>query len=119
MDPLDLHARLATVLTLYLGALGVWGVVLGAMGSGPTPSFRGALVIVEVAIAAQGILGVLAWPARGPAQWIHVLYGAALLLAIPLAATIVRDGSPRRTALTLGVASLFAAGLAIRGITTA
>lgn len=119
MDPLDLHARLATALALYLGALGLWGVFLGATGSGPTPSYRGAVVIVEVAIAAQGILGVLAWPARGPAQWIHVLYGLALVLAIPLAATIVREGSPRRTALTLGVASFFAAGLAIRGMTTA
>jgi hypothetical protein len=114
----DLHARLATALVLYLAALGLWGIALGATGSGPTASYRGAIVIVEVAIAAQGLLGVVAWPARGPAQWIHVLYGLAMLLAIPLAASIVRAGSPRRTSLTLGVASLFAAGLAIRGVTT-
>jgi hypothetical protein len=119
VDALDLHARLATALTLYLGALGLWGIVLGATGSGPTPSFRGAIVIVEAAIAAQGLLGIAAWPSRGPAQWIHVLYGFAMLFAIPLAATIVRAGSPRRTSLTLGVASLFAAGLAIRGMSTA
>lgn len=119
MDVLDLHTRLATALVLYLGALGVWGIALGASGSGPTASFRGALVIVEVAIAAQGLLGIASWPAKGPPQWQHVLYGAALLLAIPLAATMARDGSPRRTALSLGLASLFAAGLAIRGMTTA
>lgn len=119
MDALDLHARLATAILLYLLALGAWGIALGARGSGPSPSFRGAIVIVEVAIAAQGGLGALAWPARGGAQWIHVLYGFALLLALPLTASVVRQGTPRRTALMLGLASLFAAGLAIRGITTA
>lgn len=119
MDALDLHSRLATAVALYLAALGVWGVLLGLRGAGPSPSYRGALVIVEIAILAQGLLGVVAWPARGPPQWIHVLYGLALALAIPLAATMVREGSPRRTALTLGVVSFFAAGLAIRGMTTA
>lgn len=119
MDTLGLHARLATAIALYLGALGVWGGLLAARGSGPSPSYRGALVIAEVAILAQGLLGALAWPAHGPPEWIHVLYGFALALALPLAATIAREGSPRRTALTLGLASFFAAGLAVRGITTA
>lgn len=119
MDALDLHARLATALALYLGALGVWGVVLGIAGSGPTASYRGAIVIVEVAIVAQGLLGAVAWPTRGPAEAIHVLYGVALALTLPLVASIVREGSPRRAALSLGLGSFFAAGLAIRGITTA
>ncbi len=119
MDPLDLHGRLATAIALYLVALGVWGIALGAFGSGPSPSFRGAIVVVEAAIVAQGALGGIAWVSRGPAQWIHVLYGLALVLALPLAATIVREGTPRRTALTLGLAALFAAGLCVRGITTA
>lgn len=117
MDALDLHIRLASAVALYLAALGLWGLWLGARGAGPTPSYRGALIIVEVAIAAQGLLGALAWPRTAP-PWIHVLYGLALILAIPLAATIVRQGTPRRTSLTLGLASLFAMGLAIRGITT-
>lgn len=119
MDALDLHARLATALVLYLAALGVWGIVLGVTGSGPTASYRGAIVIVEVAIVAQGLLGAVAWPARGPAEAVHVLYGVALAVTLPLVAGVVREGSPRRTALSLGVGSFFAAGLAIRGITTA
>lgn len=119
MDPLDLHSRLSTALVLYLGALGLWGIALGLVASGPTPSFRGALVIAEIAIVAQGLLGIVSWPSSGPPEWQHVLYGAALLVAIPLAATFVREGTPKRTALTLGLASLFAAGLAIRGMTTA
>lgn len=118
MDVLDLHSRFSTALVLYLGLLGLWGILLGVTGSGPSPSFRGALVIVEVAIAAQGLLGIVSWPSNGPPDAMHVLYGAALLFAIPFAATMVRESSPRRTALTLGLAALFAAGLAVRGITT-
>jgi hypothetical protein len=119
LDVLDLHSRLSTALALYLAAAGVWGIALGLVGPGPTPSFRGALVIAEVGIVAQGLFGLLAWPSSGPPEWQHVLYGAALALALPLAATFVRESSPRRTALTLGLASLFAMGLAIRGMTTA
>jgi len=118
VDVLPLHAQLATALVLYLAALGVWGIALAAAGSGPTPSYRGSLVIAEVAIVLQGLLGVLAWLTSGPSDAIHVLYGLALAVTIPLVATIVREGSPRRTALSLGLAALFAAGLAIRGVTT-
>lgn len=108
---------MAYALVLYLTAVGLWGIALGII-SGPTPSFRGALVIAEIAVVAQGLLGVLAVTARGLPEWQHILYGLALVVAIPLAATMVRQGSPRRTALTLGLTALFAAGLAIRGITT-
>ena len=116
---LELHARLATAIALYLAALGIWGVLLAALGSGPTHGYRGAVVIVEVVVVAQGILGAVAWSQRGPPDAIHVLYGLALVLALPLAATLVREVAPRRAALAMGLASFFAAGLAIRGITTA
>ena len=120
MDTLFLHQRLAVAILLYLVALGIWGVALAARGQGPSPSYRGAIVIVEIAILAQGALGGLTWiGGQGPPQdWLHILYGFALLLALPFASTFVRDSSPRRTALTLGLVAFFAAGLAIRGITT-
>ena len=116
---LDLHARLATAVAIYLGALGIWGILLALRGSGPTPGFRGALVIIEIAIIAQGGAGVWVWLTRVPPDPIHVLYGVALALALPLAATLVREVSPRRAALALGLAAFFAAGLALRGMATA
>lgn len=118
MDLLSVHAQLARALILYLAFLGVWGILLGVGGSGPTPSYRGALVIASIVIVGQGLLGVGSWVTTGPSDPIHVLYGLALVVTLPLVATIVREGSPRRTALSLGLASLFAAGLAIRGLTT-
>ena len=119
MDLLDLHGRLGMALALYFAALGVWGIGLGALGSGPSPAFRGAIVVVEIAVAAQGIPGLLLWLRGLSMQGVHALYGFALLVTMPMAASIVREGSPRRTSLALGVAALFAAGLCVRGLTTA
>jgi hypothetical protein len=50
---------------------------------------------------------------------VHVLYGFALALAMPLAASLVRERTGRGQSVALGIAALFTAGLAIRGIFTA
>ena len=116
---LSLHGRVATAIVLYLSIVGLWGLWLGLRGSAPTPSFIGALVIFEVAAVGQGLLGIALLLSRAPSQSLHILYGFALALAIPLAATMVRRREGRTASLTFGLMALFAAGLAIRGITTA
>jgi hypothetical protein len=116
---LGLHDRLAAALVLYLVAAGAWGSYLAIRASGPTPGFRGALVVGEVAIAAHALTGAALLLGRGGASGIHILYGAALLLALPLAATLVRGRTPRATSFALALAAFFAAGLALRGMTTA
>ena len=117
---LSVHGRLATVLVLYYTAVGVWGLALGVRNSGPTPGFRGAIVIAEIAAVAQGAFGALVFLfLRAPAESLHILYGFALALAMPLAASLVRDRTARGQSVALGFAALFTAGLAIRGITTA
>lgn len=115
----SLHGRLATVLVLYYTAIGLWGLYLGVRNSGPTPGFRGAIVIAVVAAFAQGVVGILVFAlVRPPRESLHILYGFALVLAMPLAATLMKDRQPRGQSLALGLAALFTAGLAIRGITT-
>jgi hypothetical protein len=117
---LALHGRSATALVLYYTAVGLWGLFLGIRNSGPTPGFRGAVAIAVIASVVQGALGFLVFFfLRPPPDLIHVLYGFALALAMPLAATIVRDRTPRGQSIALGLAALFTAGLAIRGIMTA
>ena len=115
---LALHGRLGVALGLYFTALGLWGIVLGLLGSGPSPSFRGGVVIAEVVVVLQGTLGVLLYVSKGT-EWIHALYGLALLAAMPLAASVARDYPPRRMSFALGLAALFSAGLVVRGISTA
>ncbi len=117
---LALHGRAATALVLYYTAVGLWGLFLGVRNSGPTPGFRGAIAIAVIASVVQGGLGFLVFVfLRPPPDLIHVLYGFALALAMPLAATIVRERAPRGQSVALGLAALFTAGLAIRGIMTA
>jgi hypothetical protein len=117
---LSLHGRIATALVLYYAIVGGWGLVLGIRNTAPTPGFRGAIGIGVAASIAQGVLGLLVFVLlRPPKDALHVLYGFALVLAMPLAASLVRDRAPRGQSVALGLAALFTAGLAIRGIITA
>lgn len=116
---LSLHGRVALAIVLYLSVVGLWGLVIGIRGVGPTPNFIGALVIAEIAAIAQGLLGVAVFLSHPPANSIHLLYGFALAVALPMTATLVRKREPRAASFAFGFMALFAAGLAIRGITTA
>ena len=117
---LSLHGRAATALVLYYTAVGLWGLFLGIRNSGPTPGFRGAVAIAVIASIVQGALGFLVFVLGNPPRdSLHILYGFALALAMPLAASLVRDRAPRGQSVALGLAALFTAGLAIRGIITA
>ncbi|HEV8671565.1 MAG TPA: hypothetical protein VGS01_12625 [Candidatus Limnocylindria bacterium] len=117
---LSLHGRVAYALLLYYTFVGLWGLVAGIRDRGPGPSYRGAIAIATIAAVAQGALGLVVLAFRGaPAEAVHILYGLALAVSMPLAATLIRDRTPRGQSIALGFAALFAAGLAIRGITTA
>jgi len=117
---LSFHGRLALVLVLYYTAVGLWGIWLGIRNTAPSGSYRGAIVIAEIAAVAQGAFGLLVlFFLRGPTEGLHILYGFALVLAMPLAATLVEGRTARGQSMALGFAALFTAGLAIRGMTTA
>jgi hypothetical protein len=116
----SLHARAAWALVFYYAAVGLWGLYLGIRNSAPTPGFGGAIAIAVIASIVQGALGFLVFIfVRPPPDTLHILYGFALALAMPLAASLVRDRAPRGQSVALGLAALFTAGLAIRGIITA
>ena len=117
---LSLHRQVAWALVFYYGAVGVWGLFLGIRNSGPTPGFRGAIAIAVIASVVQGVLGFVVFAFSAPPRdALHVLYGFALVLAMPLAASVARDRAPRGQSIALGFAALFTAGLAVRGIITA
>jgi hypothetical protein len=116
----SLHGRVAYALVLYYTLVGLWAIFQGIRDRGPNASLRGAIAIATGAAVVQGMLGILVLLFRGaPADSVHMLYGVALAVAMPLAATVVRDRTPRGQSIALGLAALFTAGLAIRGITTA
>ena len=116
---LSLHGRVAYALVLYYTLVGLWAIVQGIRDRGPDRTLSGAIAVATIAAVVQGVLGLLVLVFRGaPADTVHMLYGVALALAMPLAGTVVRDRTPRGQSIALGIAALFTAGLAIRGITT-
>ncbi|HEX2184262.1 MAG TPA: hypothetical protein VHN78_01995 [Chloroflexota bacterium] len=114
-----IHATIAQALVLYCTALGLWGVFLGLRGAPLDASYRGALVlavgmaVVEILIGGVLLL-VLGLRARDD---LHYLYGLSLIITLPLVHQYLA-GRRMRAPLAYGLACLFMAGLAIRGITT-
>ncbi len=110
--------RIAFSLVLYYAAIGIWGVVLGIRKSPLSPSYRGALVIGVALGAVQALIGlVLVLSGLRPLDNLHFLYGATVILTLPLVMSYIVDKKISRP-LAFGLASLFMAGLAIRAITT-
>jgi len=114
----ELHQRIAVSLVLYYAAVGVWGVFLGVRKSPLTPNYRGALVIGVGLGVVQALIGLfLVLSGDRPADNLHFLYGASVILTLPLVMSYITNKKFPRP-LAFGLASLFMAGLAIRAITT-
>jgi heme A synthase len=115
---LELHQSVARALVLYYAAAGVWGVFLAIRKSPLSPGYRGALVIGVGLGVVQAALGmILVFSGLRPADNLHFLYGASVILTLPLVMSYIVDKKISRP-LAFGLASLFMAGLAIRAITT-
>ena len=115
----ELHGAIARAIVLYFAAIGVWGVFLALRKVPALPSaYRGALIIGVVLGVLQAVLGLLllvtVQPARDP---LHYLYGASVILTLPLIASYIVDKQISRV-LAYGLGTLFIAGLAIRAMTT-
>ena len=109
---------IARALVLYYAAVGVWGVFLGWRKSPLPSSYRGALIIGVALGVVQAIVGAfLVVTGLRPVDNLHFLYGASVILTLPLVASYIVDKKFSRP-LAYGLASLFMAGLAIRAITT-
>jgi heme A synthase len=114
----ELHRLIAQALVLYFAVVGIWGVVLGLRKAGVGAAFRGALYIGVGLGIIQAIVGLtLVLSGQRPSDNLHYLYGASVILTLPLVASYIVDKKFSRP-LAYGLASLFMAGLAIRAITT-
>lgn len=116
----QIHGVLANSIVLYLLLVGLWGLGGYFRGFSMTPNYRGALVIGELVLLVQAVVGVvLVVMGLVPRDGLHFLYGAASALGLPLAYTYMRDRHDRRTLLVYSLTALFVFGLSLRAITTA
>ena len=111
-----LHERLTITVLLFMSALGLWGIWSYLRGEGVTGSYWGALVIGEILLVLQGIIGaaLFAGGARPSRTAIHILYGVFLAVALPGAFSFNRDRSNLLEPLIYGLVALFLAGVSIR-----
>ncbi len=119
MSLTDFHCRMALAITFFAFALGVWGVLAYLRGGGVTGSYFGALVVGEVVIIGQALLGlVLVLTGHAPLDGLHFLYGIVLPLTWVAVYVYTHGEQGRREMLIYAVVSFFVMGLAIRGIMT-
>lgn len=117
---LALHSVLSNSIIMYLLLIGLWGLVGYFRGFGLSPNYRGALVIGEVVLLVQAVLGVtLLLMGGAPRDGLHFLYGVAAFLGLPLAYSYVRGRDPRSALLVYSLTALFVFGLALRATITA
>lgn len=115
----DLHCRIALSTLFFAFALGTWGVLNFILVRGVTSNYLGALVIGEILLLAEGILGLIlvvtgGWPADG----LHFLYGVTIAIAWPGVYAYTHAGTSRREMGIYAIVSFFMFGLAIRAMMT-
>lgn len=119
MELADVHCRVGLAVIFFALALGVWGVVAFLRGLGVTSSYFGALVIGEILIILQGVIGVvLLVTGHAPLDGLHFLYGIVIPLAWAAVYVYTRGAQTKREMLIYAVMSFFVMGLGVRGIMT-
>jgi hypothetical protein len=120
MSLADFHGRLANTALIYFGVLAVWGIWRFIRKQGLDSSYWGALVIAEILIVLQGILGViLLIGGDRPGRWVHILYGVVTILVIPGVYAYTKGEADRRVMAIYAVTLLISVGIILRAIMTA
>jgi hypothetical protein len=116
----EVHVRLSNAVILYAVILGVWGFYGFVQRRQVSEGYWGALVIGQVLILAQGLLGALLfYQGIRPDRGVHVLYGVVTALGIPAIYVYTRGRDGRAENLAYGSMTLIVALLAYRAVITA
>jgi heme A synthase len=116
----NVHDRISIAIVLYTFILALWGLWRSYRKQGVDGSVFGALVICEILILVQALLGVILWisalrPERG---FMHVLYGVVTAITIPATYAFTRGRDTRREMLEYGLVLIALVALAGRAILT-
>lgn len=115
----EIHCRVALSVIFFSFALGVWGLVAFLRGLGISNNYRGAVVIGEILVIAQALLGVLlVVTGHWPMDTLHILYGIVVVLMWIMTYIYTKGAMTRREMLIYAVVAFFISGLAIRSIMT-
>jgi len=118
-----IHSGFSTAVTLYFLILGIWGLIQAMRGQSVDGNYLGALVIVEIMVIVQAVLGTALWVAGNDANVtrfeIHLLYGVFAVIFLPFVYMVMlRGDTSNRGQWVLSFATLFMCGIALRAIAT-
>jgi heme A synthase len=115
----DLHCRIALSTLFFVFALGTWGAVNFVRVRGVSSNYLGALVIGEILLLLQGILGlILVLMGQWPADSLHFLYGVTIAISWPGVYAYTHAETSRREMGIYSIVSFFMFGLAVRAMMT-
>lgn len=107
-----IHQALTNTAMLYFLALGIWGFYRAVRGQNVNSSYAGALVVAQVVLIVNIVLGGLLWGnGRSTAMArfdVHVLYGAFVLIFLPFVfVALLRGDDSNRAQWVWGFVNLF------------
>lgn len=104
---------------------GIWGLILFFQKKPMNRPWRISLIIAAIVGALQALLGIILVllgdkPGTGTGlYYLHYVYGAIVVLAIPVALTYATSGkNPRRDVLIYSIAALIIVAAGLRALTT-
>ena len=115
------------VLVLATGAISaVWGFILFFLKKPMNKPWRISLIVTAIVTAIQALLGIILLllgqkpgPPGDSLYYLHYIYGAIVVLAIPVAVTYATSGkNPRRDVLIFSIAALILVAAAVRALMT-
>jgi hypothetical protein len=116
---IPIHARLSVTAAWFIAAVGVWALVQRIRNQPLSASWYGALVVGEVLLIVQALLGVLlymqGYGGALPRPFMHILYGVVSLITIPAAYSYFGSLEDEKVkALAMAAACAFLWGIILR-----
>lgn len=107
-----LHRGFTNMAVLFFLVLGLWGMIRAIRGRAVDGSYLGALVIAQVLLTLNVVVGGLLWFNGRSASMgrfdVHVLYGAFVLVFLPFVyGVLLRGDDSNRAQWVWGFISLF------------
>jgi cell shape-determining protein MreD len=116
----QIHGIVSNAFLLFALIVTLWALLLLFRQREISSDFWGAVVIGEVLIVAQVVLGiVLVVQGRMPARWVHFLYGTVTAVTWPSVFAFTKGESGRRAVIYWALSGAFLFGVALRAIGTA
>lgn len=120
MSITDLHGVIANSTIYFFVILASWGYFSFYRKEGISSSYWGSMIIAEILVILQGVLGVYLWvsggrPGRGG---MHILYGICVVIALPGVYAYTKGEDGRRDLLLYSTMSLATVFLLMRAAAT-